>query len=267
VGFDRRSLEVAFVLLTAPFLRASPLIGQQPNQASTPATPPPVFDVVSIRENRSDSGAMNFTPTDDGFTATNITIDFLLPNAYDYRNDQIFGLPKWTDSVHFDIKAKITGHDKDVLKAISREQRRVMFVALLADYFHFRAHVEPRTLPVYDLVIAKNGPRLKQTTRPAGSAVTYPTQFAGFAVTTAGLAAMLTSHTGRTVIDRTGLTGKYDITLKWTPDNAPPVTDGSGDQPPNIFTALQEQLGLKLEPSKGPVDTLVIDHVELPTEN
>jgi uncharacterized protein (TIGR03435 family) len=71
----------------------------------------------------------------------------------------------------------------------------------------------------------------------------------------------------RTVIDKTGLTGKYDLSLKWRPDNQPPSDNSSGDDLPGLFTAVQEQLGLKLEPSKGPVDTLVIDHIEMPSEN
>ena len=261
----RPLIRITSFALTAFLGAALHLTAQQPSQTPAITAPLPVYDVVSIRENKSGDGSMNFRPTEDGFTATNITIGFLIPTAFTFRNDEIFGLPKWTDSVRFDIKAKITGSDRDSLKTISPEQRQAMMAALFAHYFHLRAHVEPRTLPVYDLVIAKNGPRLKPTTQPAGSAVTYSDHYTAFAVTTAGLAAMLTSHTGRTVIDKTGLTGKYDISLKWTPDNAPPAT--SGDQPPSIFTALQEQLGLKLESSKGPVDTLVIDHIEMPTEN
>jgi uncharacterized protein (TIGR03435 family) len=269
--FRPKSRRVSAVAIVA-LLGTLHLSAQQPSQTSAASSAQPTYDIVSIRQNKSGVGGMNYQLSDDGFIATDATVEYLLEFAYDFRNDHIYGLPGWASSVNFDIKAKVTDRDRDALKKISDPQRQAMLVALLADRFHLRAHVETRSLPVYDLVIAKDGPRLKATTSVAGSNLTVggsmgSSKWTFVAITTNGLASILNGQVGRTVIDKTGLMGKYDFTLKWTPDNVPPANTGSGDQPPNLFTALQEQFGLKLESAKGPVRTLVIDHVEMPTEN
>jgi uncharacterized protein (TIGR03435 family) len=156
-----------------------------------------------------------------------------------------------------------------------------MIVALLKDRFHLLAHIEIKTLPVYDLVIAKGGSKLKEDAVPLsnstdpgktpfnlkpGSFMISDSQMTGVAIPVSMLASNLTFQVERNVIDKTGLTGRYDINLKWTPAEQEGKTENSADAP-DLFTALQEQLGLKLEPSKGPVDTLVVDHVEMPTAN
>ena len=233
---------------------------------------------------------MSVRNQDASFVATNINLTSLLMNAYGIRPELMSGLPGWANSTRFDVNAKVSDPDIDALKKLTPEQKRTQrqaqMLALLADRFHLQAHIETKTLPVYDLVIAKGGPKLKENTAlpsqptdapgpgkpPAnmkpGSMWISNSQMTAVGIPTSNLAANLAFRVERNVIDKTGLTGKYDFTLKWRPTELEGKADASTDNDaPDLFAALQEQLGLKLEPSKGPVDTLVIDHVELPTEN
>src|SRR6185437_6796562 len=126
----------------------------------------PVLDVVAIHENKSLSGNMSIRWGGDAFVATNTNLTSLLMNAYNIREDLMSNLPAWAGSVHFDVNAKISDPDTDALKNLSREQRRAMILALLTDRFHLRTHVVTKTLPVYDLVLAKAGSKLKEDTVP-----------------------------------------------------------------------------------------------------
>jgi uncharacterized protein (TIGR03435 family) len=254
------SLTFGALLSTAPHLLA-----QQPSQTTAAATALPVYDVVSIRENKSSTNGMTIDPRGASFVATNVTLTTLLMNAYDIRSDLTSGLPGWANSVHFDVNAKVSDPDINALKNLSREQRRAMLITLLVERFHLKAHIETKTLPTYDLVIAKGGPRLKENTSHPGSMIIYNSKITAVGFTISNLAANLAFIVERNVVDKTGLTGKYDITLKWRPDDQ--ESAGTDNNDPDLFTALQEQLGLKLESSKGPVDTLVIDHAEMPTAN
>lgn len=267
----------------ALLLSALALPAQQPSQSTAATAALPSYDVVAIHENRSGSSNSSAHWGDDAYIAENTTLTFLLTNAYGIRQELMSGLPSWANSVHFNINAKISDPDIDAIKKLSREQRNAMIAELLKERFHLRAHIEPKTLPVYDLVIAKGGPKLKQNNTPlptsfdAGKTQSGPppgsisgtdTGVTAVAVPISMFAENLAFRLQRNVIDKTGLTGRYDIDLKWTPVELDGKTGGITDNvAPNLFTALQEQLGLKLEPSKGPVDALVIDHVEMPTEN
>ena len=265
------------LLLVAPNLFAKQTSSQAAAISSTEpthdaATPLPTYDVVSIHEHKPGTNdLMGMGSRDAGFTAKNINLNTLLLNAYKIRLlSLISGLPSWSSSTSFDISAKVTDPDIDILKKLTPEQRRAMLMALLADRFHLRAHIVTKTLPVYDLVLAKGGPKLIENTAPTGphnmlgSMTMSRSQITAVGVPTSNIAANLASQTQRNVIDKTGLTGRYDFTLKWTPTELEGKADNND---PDLFTALQEQLGLKLEPSKGPVDTLVVDYVERPSEN
>ena len=135
---------------------------------------------------------------------------------------------------------------------------------ILEDRFALKYHIEKRELPLYDLVIAKHGPKIKEST-PGGNFTNgmSPGKLSMHAYPMSALAASLSGAVGRLIIDKTGLTGQYDIDLTWAWRDDP----GSGDTGPSIFTAIQEQLGLKLEPAKAPIDVVVIDHIERPSEN
>ena len=276
---------ITLFILAALLLATPHLSAQQPSQAVTTASQP-VYDVVSIRENKSGANNVSIRGGGASFVATNITLITLLMNAYNIREDLISGLPGWANSTHFDVNAKVSDPDIAALKNLAREQRQAMMLTFLQDRFHLRAHIEVKTLPVYDLVLAKAGSKLKEnTTLPSqtpgapgpgkppanmkpGSMWISNSQMTAVGISTSNLASNLAFQVQRNVIDKTGLTGKYDFTLNWRPLELEGKADaGADDSAPDLFTALQEQLGLKLEPSKGPVDTLVVDHVEMPTEN
>ena len=254
----------------------------------------PVFDVVSVKPNKSDNGRMRIMFNPDGYSATNVSLKQLIQMAYGIRQDLISGGPGWVESAGYDFDAKVAGPDVDALKKLSPEQRRSMLQPALADRFKLKVHTETKQLPVYELVVAKGGSKLKEAspgdtyangikgpdgTSRAGMMRFGPGQLTAQAVPMTSLANMLSQQLQRTVLDKTGLTGKYDLELSWTPDQgsdpmfkgpegSPQRGDGAPDSSgPSIFTALQEQLGLKLQSAKGPVETLVIDHVEMPSEN
>ena len=256
----------------------------------------PTFDVVSVKPNKSESGMMRVMNKPDGYSATNVSLRLLIQMAYGIREDLISGGPGWVDSTHFDFDAKVDGADVDALKKLSPEQRRQVLRPALADRFKLKVHSETKHLPVFELGVAKGGSKLKEASPDA--TYIYPNGFkgpdgiahggmlrmghgevTGQGVAISGLVNMLSTQLQQTVIDKTGLTGKYDFELTWTPEEgAGPMFKGTDGSPqkadpapdatgPTIFTALQEQLGLKLQSAKGPVETLVIDHVEMPSEN
>jgi len=275
----------SFVFLSALFVVTAPgVFGQTNAGQSGAASPPasaeakvPAFDVVSIKPNKSGSGNNSTNFSNNSFSATNISVKMLLEDAYGVKQDLIYGLPGWANSDRFDIQAKIVEPDLDLLKNLSLKRARAMLQALLVDRFQVKVHTETKMLPVYELVVAKDGPKFKASAPEGspedkgpngvgrGSMMVQNTDLTSHAIPLASLANMLTDQLHRTVIDKTGLTGQYDLLLKWTADDAPEASSDSST--PSIFTALQEQLGLKLQPSKGPVDTLVVDHVEMPSEN
>jgi uncharacterized protein (TIGR03435 family) len=252
------------------------------------------FDVISVKQDKSDSRMIRVMMKPDGYAATNVSLKMLIEGAYGIREDLISGAPGWADSIRFDVDAKVAGADVDDLKKLNPEQRMSLLKPLLADRFKMKVHTETKQLPVYQLMIAKGGPKLKEATPgdtyangikgPDGAAHGGMMRMGrgevtGQALPVESLANMLSRQLRRTVIDKTGLTGKYDFMMQWTeeepssmfksgdgssPQRADPAPDATG---PSIFTALQEQLGLRLQSAKGPVETLVVDHVEMPSEN
>lgn len=255
----------------------------------------PAFDVVSIKQDKSDSRMIRVRNTTDGYSASNISLKMLLQAAYGIREDLISGVPNWGESARYDIDAKVAGSDVDALKKLSSEQRRAMLKPVLEDRFKLKVHTETKEMPVYELVVAKGGPKLKEATPgdTYANGIKGPDgvarggmmrmgrgQVTGQAIPITSLIDILSRQLQKTVIDKTGLTGKYDLELNWTPEEGEggglgpppagspqrtePAPDASG---PSIFTALQEQLGLKLQSTKGPVETLVVDSVAMPSEN
>ena len=244
----------------------------------------PEYDVTSVKKNKSNDGMMRVMNTPDGFSSTNISLKTLIANAYDIRQDLISGGSGWVDSTGFDVEAKVAGTDVETFKKLSPRQRNALLQALLADRFKLKLHHETKVLPMYDMVVAKGGLKLKplapmqppaadatKDRDPAshrGMMTMGPGMLKGQGLTVTALANNLSYVVHSTVVDKTGLTGDYDFDLKWTPEDAgPPTDDGSAESSASIFTAVQEQLGLKLQATKGPTDTLVIDHAELPSEN
>ena len=287
---------IAFELrLLARLLLVASLAGTSLAQTSAPPSPSsptpaasavvlPAFEVAAIKLNQSGSGSSRSNIDNGRFTATNVSLKNLIEyQAYGIPGNRVLEGPKWLDSTKFDIEAKMDDSEADHLRTLAHGPRRLetqaMFQQLLADRFKLAVHWETRELPVYALTVAKKGPMLeptKESTEGSGTrshSSLSGSEFSAKGVTLPELAEALTQELsrelGRDIIDKTGIKGRYDLTLKWTPD-AGGATDGaatSADSGPSIFTAVQEQLGLKLEPAKAPVQVLVIDHAEMPSEN
>ena len=228
-------------------------------------TPAPAFEVATIKPAApSPDGHTHINyPPGDNFSAINVTLLELMQWAYKIPEKQILDGPSWLSSTHFDIQAKAdpTGQIKPL--RFDQDLKRRMVQGLFADRFHLKLHPETRALPAYDLVIAKSGSKLQPAKSDGKTIRVGRSYFNGQGLTTALIAEQLSLITGRIVVDKTNLTDSYDLKLQWTPDDAPT----SNNSAPSFFTAIQEQLGLKLESAKEAIPVLVIDHIELPTPN
>jgi uncharacterized protein (TIGR03435 family) len=242
----------------------------------------PAFEVASIRVNNSGTSRSHSSSDNGRFTATNISVKTLMQyDAYGIPGAQIQGGPGWLNSERFDIAAKVDDSTAEQMKSLNHDQEsrltRQLIQQLLADRFKLAVHWENKELPVYALVVAKNGPKLEKAKDANGTSINSGNgKLTAKGVTMEKLAQTLTGLTerelGRFVIDRTGLEGRYDLALAWSPeDRSAAMVNSSADNAappgPSIFTALQEQLGLKLESTKGTVEALVIDEIEQPSEN
>lgn len=241
--------------------------------SQTPSLPLPssaetriAWDVVSIRQNHSPdhSGGMRILP--DGFALRNMTIRSLFGNAFIMHSSQeMIGAPAWADSDRFDVQARMDPENAAAFHNLkgdqSRNQWQLLFRQILEDRFAMKYHLEKRELPVYELVVAKQGLKMKESApEEKGESSAGPGRLTATKGRVTNLVYGLSGTVGRLIIDKTGLTAEYDIDLTWARDDDP-------DSGPSIFTALQEQLGLKLEPARAQVDVIVIDHFERPSEN
>ena len=284
IKFKSRFVLIPALLMTiVPGMFGQASTGQNgaASQAASTEAKLPVFDVISIKPNKSSGDMVRIMGRPDSFSATNVSLGMLLQNAYGIRGDLTSGMPAWGDSARFDIEAKLDGADAAAITHSNPDQSRHMLQDMLTDRFKLKVHKETKQLPVYELVLAKGGSKLKSatpgdtyangikgpdgSTGHAGMMHMGRGEIIGQGIALSALTNRLAEQLQRTIVDKTGLTGKYDISLKWTPEEGPdPLPDSST---PSLFTALQEQLGLKLQSSKGPVETLVVDHVEMPSEN
>lgn len=265
-------------------------------RAAFAQTPSPAFEVASIKPSAPDArGVFSRILPGGRLDVNNMTLKDLVVTAYRIQPFQVSGGPPWLEKDHWDISAKAEGNP-------SQDERALMIQSLLADRFGLKFRRDTKEMPVYELVAmktsgkavpglteAKEGgcvtpnpaagppPMTPGSKMPCGMMRMGPSQLNATAQTLSQFIQILSRRLGRTVIDKTGLTGKFDITLEWTPDQTesqslqlppdsprPGVSDAAG---PSIFTAIQEQLGLKLESKKGPVEIFVIEHAEKPSEN
>ncbi|HKR26898.1 MAG TPA: M56 and DUF3738 domain-containing protein, partial [Acidobacteriaceae bacterium] len=267
----------------------SPPAAQQDEQgASKPGTPPakvPDFAVASVKPDKSGTMMVRIMFQPDGFSATNVSLKQLILLTWGVNDDRISGAPSWIDHANYDIEAKVDSADVPAMRNLTIDQRREMVRKLLEERFGLKSHEETKELPVYALVVAKGGPKLHEA-KPGD---TYPNGFKGpegkggagmmmfngkqltaQAVPISNLTQFLSRQTQRTVIDKTGLTGKYDFTLdlpgmpklgpvqKPADDNAAGADSASEDSGPSIFTLVQDQLGLKLDSAKAPLPVVII---------
>jgi uncharacterized protein (TIGR03435 family) len=287
----RTPITLALVLSLA----ALPSLTRLRAQTSQPTAP--TYEVASIKLDPTGDPTQrvtwNYMP--DGFIAKNVTLELVIRSAYGIKPWQIVGAPKWFDQTEFEISARIEKSEADKLQTLTKDQanqeRAQMLQSLLADRFNLKVHHETAEGAVYVLTVAKNGPKFKEAA-PSESAPSAATDSSGQApkpqiimgdgklafngAPLAPFVGFLSQQLGRPVEDKTGLTAKYDFALPWLPDEfqlpayAQSQQQGSAplpDAPVSIFTILQDQLGLRLESAKGPIDTIVIDHVEPPTPN
>ena len=247
--------------------------------ATAAAGPLPQWDVAVVKPHSASDGMMSWRITPDGLSLINLPLEQLICNAWDLKAYQLSGVAGWMKTSSFDLTAKVSPEDAAAYGKLNVVQRRIMLQKLLTERFQLKVHTETKTLPIYDLVLDKGGPKLRPTTaldapsdeeRKAnpdkyrkGLMSMGPGMFQATGVPVASLASQLANALGRTVHDATGLTGAYDITLHYRREE---VSTDISDLPP-LLVALQEQLGLKLIPSKGPVETLIVDSAQKPDAN
>jgi uncharacterized protein (TIGR03435 family) len=228
------------------------------SRAQSQAPSRPAFEVASVKPNKSE-GMMELGGHNEKFNALRISLEGLIEYAYNINHNEIVG-PAWLGSETYDIEAKPE-------HPVSIAQIRQMLQTLLTDRFKLSIHTETKELPVYALLAAKNGPRLREA--PADEEPSFRRTPGHVVAENEPISSFINAFRGnffapgildRPVIDTTGLKGRYDFTLEWAQRDT--------DTGQSLFTALQEQLGLRLVAQKGPVEILVIDHVEkVPTEN
>jgi uncharacterized protein (TIGR03435 family) len=241
--------------------------------ATAPQTTPaklPEFDIVSIKPSLPDTPpSAQFPP--DGVHLTGMSLRGLLIVAYLLPGGDIVGVPSWGETAEFDVDAKVDPSQVDAYAKLTIDQRRLMRQALLANRFKLQVHRRTREGPIYALVPTKDGAKLKAANADEETQCKVNLgrrQLSMQACPMLSIAVALSQVVARTVVDKTGLTGRYSFALDWSA-TGDPMSAGNGGEPsgPSIFTTIQEQLGLKLESQKGPVEDIVIDHVEMPSAN
>jgi bla regulator protein blaR1 len=248
--------QVSFILLAA-----ASLYGQTAAQQA--------FEVASIKPADPNARGTRINTDRRFVTIKNWTVKRLVQRAFGVEDYQVTGGPNWLDTYRFDISAKVDEAEPELKGKEGQERLRAMFESLLGERFQFQFHRETRQLPVYNLVAAKSGFKLT----PAKDTSSSSTNSNNGRLTCQGVsmpqfAAFLSSTIERPVLDATGVPGVFDFKLEWsTQDGVAKAPDANELGGPSIFTALQEQLGLKLESTKGPVEIIVVDHAEKPTEN
>jgi uncharacterized protein (TIGR03435 family) len=248
----------------------------------------PAFEVSTVRPSSPETRESNLDLDADAIRSSNLPVMFLLKFAFNLNSgsdDQIIGAPSWVSSLPFDIRAKVDEEAAARIAGMSTDERiaitRKMVQTLLVDRFQLKVHHESRDLRVLALMIAKGGSKLTPVSDMPTSSASGASSWTGLHnpgagesegrdVPVAPLVNTLSSKPeigGRLVVDETGLTGKYNFKLTWTPEDRHAAVDAPNADGPSLFTAIQEQLGLKLQTQKAPVDCVVIDHIEQPSPN
>jgi uncharacterized protein (TIGR03435 family) len=270
----------------ALMLMALPIRAQLPTMSDVDrggeprvAGPLPNWDVAVLKPHPAEDPGMSWRMTADGLSLANLPLEQMICSAWDLKPYQVSGLSGWMKSSRFDLTAKVSGDDVAAYKKLSIAQRQEMLQKLLTERFQLKVHMETKTLPVYDLMVDKNGSKLKASTAieapsaeewkanpdkyKKGSTSMGPGMFEGSGVPVRSLTSQLGNVLGKPVRDTTGLTGLYDIMLHFRQEEPAAGSDNNADAP-SVFSAVQEQLGLKLVPGKGPVQTLVVDAAQKP---
>jgi len=288
--------KVLFVAVGLMSVTATAVFGQgasvaSPDNAKTSYVPTLTFDVASVRESPQTDSYMvsgGFAAHTSDFRVTNWSFLNLIISAYGVQHYQVVGLPNSWAMFNVQAKADATADEKwaKLSKEDERLEQQHMLQALLADRFKLKTHWETREGSVFNLVVAKNGPKMRQSTgappsveeqkawgdRPVPALYQRGSSQSGFDLVGHGcsmerLTEMLAGQFGRTVLDKTGLTGTYDFKLSYFGTRPEDRGDGDTNPRPMLDGAIQSELGLKVEPAKGPIQVLVVDHIEKPSEN
>jgi len=246
------------------------------SSAQTHDAPPQefAFEVASVKPNTTLDRNVSINRTaGGGLEAVNASVRMLLTFAYRIRDQQLIGGPGWLDSDRYDIHAKAPADEGKAgfFDATAADRVRLRTRALLADRFKLVLRSESREMPVYVLMLAKKGPkpalkRWQQGDEPGPQNIGQVNRYTAKQISMKAFAeGYLSSRMGRVVLDQTGLSGEFNFSLEFVPD--PPAPGATDLQGPNFLDALEEKLGLKMEPRKAPVNVLVIDHVERPDAN
>ena len=261
-----RQIALAALILSATGLHA---------QSSAPRPKFDAFEVATVKPVESDkqSGRFITMQGNNRFIEKDYTLKLLIAAAYDLNPRTISGGPSWLDSEHYDITALTPGEVRP-----NHDEQMSMLRSLLTERFKLAFHREQKEFSIYELQLAKGGPKLKETSAAAGDPVVvgpgmvYPQRVvlpARNATMGSFVSLLQRAILDRPVVDKTGLTGRYDFDLEWAPDETQfggDVQAASAETPaPPLFTAVQQELGLRLEATRGPVDALVVDKAERPT--
>jgi uncharacterized protein (TIGR03435 family) len=224
----------------------------------------PAFEVASVKPSGAADGSAGWRGSPGYLTVRNYSLKALIRIAYRVRDEQIVGGPKWIDSERFDVDARAAGPAKD-------PELMDMLETLLAQRFQLALHRETKTVTGYALVVPKGGAlKIRPDAAQGNGEMTRQGKLVAWGISMARVAQALSRILASPVTDQTGAAGFYSFTLEWTPDTAQaPGPDGAADgySGPSLFTVLQQQLGLKLEPRKDPIEILAIDRAERPAEN
>jgi uncharacterized protein (TIGR03435 family) len=260
-------------IIAAPVLfglaEASPI----PAQSVPTPTAPLSFEVASIKPSKPGAGGGGIKPMSggQGYIATNVPVKMMIKLMYHLNDRQISGGPRWLDTDFYDVEAKADGpHNVDDL--------HVMFQNLLVDRFKLQFHKETRMLGAFELVVDKSGAKLTENKSPEHFDIpirgTGRGKLEAMHCSMSYFAWVLSQMFDQPVVDQTGLRQFYDFKLEWTPEPPPGMGAGGGaganlppTNGPDIYTAIREELGLRLESHKGPVEVMIIDRIERPSEN
>jgi len=228
-----------------------------------------IFEVASVKPADPNSPGTMIKFPNGTFTATGITAKNCITLAYDIQSYQLAGGPNWIGSLRYDIDAKMpAGEVKPPQDPGRFPQMKTALQALLADRFQLAVHRETKVMPAYTLVVAKSGFKLKEGGNDArGNMSSGRGKFKAQGISIADFARYLAGTLDSPVADMTGIKGIFDMTLEWAPDEGAAPAEPDAPVRASIFTALQEQLGLRLETQKAPVEMIVIDKIEKPGEN
>jgi uncharacterized protein (TIGR03435 family) len=225
------------------------------------------FDVATVKPAETNDLRMSMDVQPSGRVIASATLKALIGFGYEVQDRNISGGPGWIDATAWRIEATSS------TAPLTETQLRAMVRSLLEDRFRISARRESREESIYELLVAKDGPKLKAAAAPGPPRLSNGRgRIGGLSIDTGILTKMLSGRLGRAVIDKTGITGKFDVDLAWTPapgerDDGDIAGQLANPDGPTMFTALQEQLGLRLQSGKGPVSTLVIERAEKPGAN